>query len=487
MMSEALLQAEYVINGMSSTKRGERREGEEPARRPRVVIVGGGFGGISAAKALGNSEADVLVLSRTNYHGFWMMLYQVAGAQIEPEAIATPVRKMLRRYRNVRFQIADVQGVDIERKLVQTEAEAIPYDYLILAAGSATNYFGNDDFGAHTLSIHDVSEAERLRDQVLQAFERAAREPAPAHRAALMTIVLIGGGPTGVELAGAFAELMRGALRKDYPTLDMIDMSAARVVLVEGSKTVLGTFPVGLQRSAQRKLERLGVELRLGSTVAAVGDEIVTLADGSVLNAHTIVWAAGVRAVPLADALGVALGRAARVKVEPTLNLPGHPEVFAIGDMAYLEGYHGGAYPMVAQVALQMGKQAGHNILASLRGRPTGEFRYFDIGQLAIVGRGAAVLDTFGIRFSGLIGWLVWLFIHLVNLPGIRNQLAVLMNWLYTIVTGEAGVRATTDGEPHGATQAAPARPIAPRTPVLRPVLGRTPRHARAGERKRAA
>ncbi|MBK9712271.1 MAG: NAD(P)/FAD-dependent oxidoreductase [Kouleothrix sp.] len=458
MIIEPLLQVTYRSDVGLPKVSDEAAPPRAAAHRPRVVIVGSGFGGLSAARALGNRDVDVLILSRASYHGFWMMLYQVAAAQLEPEAIASPVRTLLRHYRNTQFQVATVRGVDLERRLVLTTDQEIPYDYLVLAAGSTTNYFGNDHYSAHTHSIHDLDEAARLRDQVLAAFEQAAREPDPARRAALMTIAIVGGGPTGVELAGAFAELIGGTLAKDYPALEV---RAARVVLVDGGSMILNTFPAGLQRSARRKLDRLGVELRLGSAVTSIDTERLWLADGSTIAAHTIVWAAGVRAVPLADALGVALGRGARVRVEPTLNLPGHPEVYAIGDMAYLEGYHGAAYPMVAQVALQMGKRAGRNILALAAGKEPRPFHYVDIGQMAMVGHGAALFDSFGMRLAGVLGWLIWLGVHLVNLPGMRNRLAVLLNWLYTIVTGEAAVRAPMAGDSpapsEGATVARPA------------------------------
>ncbi len=402
-------------------------------RRPRVVIVGGGFGGVSAAQALGNQDVDVLLLSRTDYHGFWMLLYQVAAGQLEPSAIATPVRAMLRRYRNIRFQVAEVRDVDLERKLVRTAEREIPYDYLILAAGSATHYFGQERFRSNSLSLHDVEEAERLRDRVLAAFAQAAAEPDPERRAALMTVIVIGGGPTGVELAGAFAELIRGPVARAYPELDR---RAARVLLVEGGDSILAAFPPTLQRSARRALERRGVELRLGAPVTSVEAGRVTLADGSVIAGCTVVWAAGVRSAPLADALGVALGRAARVPVEPTLNLPGHPEVFVVGDMAYLEGYHGGAYPMVAQVAMQMGKRAAYNIREQIAGRPPQPFRYFDFGQMAMVGRGAALFDSNGVQLAGVVAWLIWLGVHLFYLPGLRNRLVALTNWLATLLTG---------------------------------------------------
>lgn len=413
---------------------------ETTRQRPQVVIVGAGFGGINAARALGNRDVDVLVLNRTNYHGFWMMLYQVASSQVEPEVIARPVRAMLRRYRNIQFQVADVQGVDLERKIVHTADEYIAYDYLVLAAGSTTHYFGDETRRQRTLSMHDLNEAAHLRDQVLMAFEQAAHEPDPALREALMTIVVVGGGPTGVELAGAFAELIHSSLAKDYP---LLDMSTARVALVESGSTILSSFPAQLQRSARRKLERLGVELRLSTAVTNVEHGTVLLSDGSVYQAQTVIWAAGVRAAPLADALGIALGRGARVPVQPTLNLADYPDVFVIGDMAYLENADGAAYPMVAQVAMQMGKQAGANILALDSGSELRPFKYFDFGQMAMIGRGAGLFDSFGLHLAGILGWCMWLAVHLFYLPGLRNRLVALLNWLSTIVTGEASVRTT--------------------------------------------
>jgi NADH dehydrogenase len=410
-----------------------------PAGRPRVVIVGAGFGGMSAAQALGNKPVDVLVLSRTDYHGFWMLLYQVAGGQLEPSTIARPAAAMLRRYRNTRFMVAEVRGVDLERRQVITESQEIPYDYLILAAGSTTHYFGREGYRAHTLGLHDVEEAERLRDRVSAAFAQAAREANPRRRRALMTVAIVGGGPTGVELAGAFAELIRSPIADAHPALDM---SGARVVLIEGGETILGTFPANLQRSARRQLESLGVEVRLGAAVTDIDGEAVSLADGARLEAHTVVWAAGVRAAPLADALGVALGRGARVPVVADLSLPGHPEVAVIGDMAYLERSPGAPYPMVAQVAMQMGKTAGGNVLSRAAGRAPRTFSYFDFGQMAMVGRGAAIFDSAGLLMDGVIGWLLWLGVHLFYLPGLTNRLAALRSWAAAL-TGRPPARPT--------------------------------------------
>ena len=430
------------------------------AVRPRVIVVGGGFAGVSAAQALGNKGVDVLLLSRADYHGFWMLLYQVASAQLAPETITTPVAGLLRRYGNVRFQRAEVLGVDLERRLVRTAEAELPYDYLVLAAGSVTHYFGNEGYRAGAPGLHDLAEAERLRDRVLGAFERAAGEPDPVRRAALMTVVLVGGGPTGVELAGAFAELIRGPLARAHPALDM---AGARVILVEGAGDILGTFPAGLRRGARRKLEGLGVELRLGAAVTAIEGERVALSDGSSLAAGTVVWAAGVRAAPLADALGVALGRGARVRVTPALNLAERAEVFVTGDMAYLERSPGEPYPMVAQVALQMGKAAGRNILALAAGREPRPFRYFDFGQMAMVARGAGLFDSHGVRFGGPLGWLLWLGVHLLYLPGLRNRLRALASWGAGLAgrggAGSARGAAASPGSPTGrADMPAPMR-----------------------------
>ena len=419
-----------------------RPEPAQGAKRPRVVVVGAGFGGLSVAKKLGNSDVDVLLLDRNNYQGFWPLLYQVATAGLEAESIASPVRRVVRRYKNVDFKMTEVQGVDLDRKLVLADDQAIPYDYLVLAAGSAHNYFGNEALATHTFGIKDIPEAERLRNHVLEAFELAASETDPARRAALMTVVVVGGGPTGVELAGAFAELIRQVLKKDYPKLDT---GQARVLLVEGNAHLLGGFPESLQRSAEKRLVQMGVEVRLETGVSAVDEEAVTFKDGSQERAHTVVWAAGVRAAPLVDALNVTLGRGARIKVELTLNLAGRPEVFAIGDIAYLEGYHKHEpYPMVAPVAIQEGWRAAHNILLHVRGEAMRPFRYIDQGKMAPIGRNSAVLQTAGLSFRGITAWLIWLSVYLGVLNGARNRLVVLANWGYSYLTHDRGVRLIT-------------------------------------------
>jgi NADH dehydrogenase len=416
-----------------------------PHGRPRVVVVGAGFGGLNVAARLARADVDVVVLDRNNYHGFWPLLYQVATAGLEPASIAYPARAILRKYPNAHFIMTEVSGVDFERKLVLSGDMALPYDYLVLAAGSANNYFGDTALAANTFGMKDLDEAEQLRNQVLRAFERAVNEPDPARRAALLTFVIVGGGPTGVELAGAFAELIRHVLRKDYP---MLDISQARVLLVEASDRILASFPERLQRSARKRLEKMGVEVKLRTAVAAVEAAHVRFKDGTTLGSNTVVWAAGVRAAELVDALGLMLGRSARVKITPELNLPDRPEVFVIGDMAYLEGYNDGQpYPMVAQVAMQMGKHAARNILALNDEQPLRAFHYIDKGQMATIGRRAAVFDAFGVRISGFFAWIGWLFIHIIYLIGFRNRLVVLTNWAYSYFTYDRAVRLITGAE----------------------------------------
>ncbi|WP_322821803.1 NAD(P)/FAD-dependent oxidoreductase [Chloroflexus sp.] len=409
------------------------------SRRPRIVIVGAGFGGLAAVRTLAQAPADVLLINRTNYHGFWPLLYQVATAGLEPESIAYPVRAILRRYRNVNFLLTEVHSVDFTRQLVHTNTGSVQYDYLILAAGSTTNFFGNERIARHTLGMKDLNEAQRLRNHVLLCCERAAAESDPDKQMALLTFAVVGGGPTGVELAGAFVELIRHVIRHDYP---MLDVRQARVVLIEATDRILASFPDSLQQAALHRLQRMGVDVRLNTPVADADANGLRFGDGSSLATKTVVWAAGVRGAPLVDALGVTLGRGARVVVTPQLTLPDDDRVFVIGDMAYLEGYRPGvAYPMVAPVAIQMGEHAARNVLAQIDGRPMQPFQYHDKGQMATIGRSAAVLDAFGVRLSGWLAWVGWLFVHLMALVGFRNRALVLLNWAYSYFTYDRGVR----------------------------------------------
>ncbi len=439
-----------LINGTPSSSQTSATHPDEldadplptgPSHKPRVLIVGAGFGGINAAQALGGKDVDVLILDRNNYHGFWPLLYQVATAALEPESIAYPVRAIFRRYKNIDFQMAEVQRIDFNNKCVYTDAAVYSYDYLVIAAGSANNYFGNNSLAWQTYGLIDIDEAERLRNRILYNFEQAVHELNPERRRDLLTFVIIGGGPTGAELAGAVIELIRHVLRKDYP---MLDVKEARVILVEASDHILLAFPESLQRKATKKLEKMGVEIKLTSPVESVQNGCLTFKDGTSLQAGTIVWAAGVRSAELADALQVERARGARVKIERTLNLPAHPNVFVIGDMAYLEGYKGQAYPMVAPVAIQQGKWAANNILLQSSARKMRPFHYFDKGNLATIGKSYAILDAFGVRLSGRVAWLGWLFVHIMYLVGFRNRLIVLTNWAFNYFTYERGVRLIT-------------------------------------------
>jgi NADH dehydrogenase len=443
---KATIPAEQVdfpsANGATEDKRARQPANARRTCRPRVVIVGAGFGGLNAARTLGNKGVDVLVLDCNNYHGFWPLLYQVATAGIESEAIAYPVRGILRKYRNINFRMSTVTRVDLDKKVVYTEGRPVAYDYLILAAGSANNYFGNNELAKHTYGLKDIDEAEHLRNRLLYCFEQAAAETDPARRQELMTFVIIGGGPTGAELSGAFSELIHFVLKKDYPNLDV---SKSRVILVEATGKVLSAFPEGLQQQAMKKLKSMGIELRLNSKVQSVEGGLVTFEDGSTLQAGAVVWAAGVKGSELGNTLGVEQGKGGRVKIEPALHLPGHPEVFAVGDMAYLEGYKGDqAYPMVAQVAIQQGKHAAANILEHVTGREMAPFHYFDQGSMATIGRRYAILDAFGVRLSGRLAWFGWLFIHIIYLIGFRNRLIVLTNWAYNYFSYERAVRLIT-------------------------------------------
>ena len=413
------------------------------AQPPLVVIVGAGFGGLNAARALGDQDVRVLLVDRNNYHGFWPLLYQVATAGLEPESIAYPVRAILRKYRNIRFQMRNVEQVDVARRQITVDrGQVIPYDYLILSAGSTNNYFGNDDLAAHTFGLKDLDEAERLRNRVLSAFERAARERDAAKRKELLTFVIVGGGPTGVELAGAFAELIRHVMRKDYP---MLKAGEAQVALVEATDKILTAFPENLQQSALRQLDRMGVDVRLNSPVETVNGREVIFKGGATLATDTVIWTAGIRGAKIGDTLGVKLGRGSRVPVEPTLNLADHPEVYVIGDMASLETYKDGKpYPQVAQVAIQQGHRAAQNILAALKGAPLQPFKYVDKGSMATIGRRAAILDAYGIQLTGLLAWLGWLVVHIFYLIGFRNRLVVLANWAYSYFTYDRAVRVIT-------------------------------------------
>jgi NADH dehydrogenase len=408
--------------------------------RPTVVVVGGGFGGLRAARALRRVPVDVVLVDRHNYHLFQPLLYQVATAGLEPEQIAKPVRAILRGQANFEFRMTEVTGLDSGAKRLATGDGAIAYDYLILAVGGETNYFGLESVLRHGFGLKDIPEAIRIRNHVLHAFERAMLERDPERRRAELTFIVVGGGPTGVEMAGALSELIRLVLVKDYPRLNMKDV---RVLLVEATDRLLGPMPARLREAAAETLWRKHVEVRFGATVADYDGERVLLKSGEVIPARTLVWAAGVQAVSLTTRLGLPTGRQGRIPVADTLEVPGHPGVYVIGDAAYLE-VDGQPLPMMAPVAIQMAETAAQNIGRHVAGELPLAFRYRDPGSLATIGRNAAVAYIRGIAFTGFPAWVVWLVVHIMQLIGFRNKLFVLLNWAWDYFFYERAARLIT-------------------------------------------
>ena len=410
----------------------------------RVVIVGVGFGGLRTARVLAGKGVEVLLIDRQNYHLFQPLLYQVATASLEQESIAYPIRAMARRWEGVNFRLAEVCGADFDQQKLFTAEETIDYDYLVLAAGSVTNFFGQESVECHAYDLKKLNHAVELRNQILGSFEKAAREYDPARRQALLTFVIVGGGPTGIEFAGALQELIRYVLAKDYPELRLPE---TRILLIEATERLLPALPGELQIYALEKLRRMGVEVFLNTRVIGAEAERVLLADGTAIPAHTLFWSAGVSAAPLAAAFSMTKAANGRIPVEPDLTLSGHPEVFVIGDMAFLE-QDGAPLPMVAPVAMQQGEYAGKAILQKILGKTIVPFRYRDKGTMATIGRSAAVATAFGRNFSGFLAWIVWLALHLMYLVGFRNRLLVLLNWAFYYFLHERQVRLITcEGE----------------------------------------
>ena len=406
---------------------------------PHVVIVGGGFGGLDAARALAGAPVRVTLLDRHNHHVFQPLLYQVATAALSPGDIASPIRWILRHQANVEVLLADVRAIDPDKKLVVTDRDPVSYDYLIVATGATHAYFGHADWAAHAPGLKTLDDALEMRRRVLLAFERAERESDPDVQRRLLTFAIVGGGPTGVELAGALAEIARQTLRDDFRH---IRPETARIVLMEGGPSLLAAFPDALRTAARVDLESLGVEVRTGAVVTAIDADGVT-AGGERIPAQTILWAAGVAASPLAASLGVPLDRAGRVAAEAALTVPGRPDIFVAGDICAFV-LDGAPLPGVAQVAKQQGAHAARNVLRAIRREPLQPFRYVNYGNVATIGRGAAVVDIGPIRASGWLAWLFWLFLHIFWLIGFRNRIAVLGEWAWSYVTLQRRVRLIT-------------------------------------------
>jgi NADH dehydrogenase FAD-containing subunit len=413
----------------------------ETAARPRVVVVGAGFGGLSAARGLARAPVDVMVIDRHNYHLFQPLLYQVATAALSPADIAAPIRGILRRQRNASVLLGRVSGIDTAARQVILDDRRVAYDYLILATGARHAYFGNDEWEAFAPGLKKIDDATDIRRRILLAFEHAETALDPVERRRLLTLAVIGGGPTGVEMAGAIAELAKMALAEDFRA---IDPRQARILLVEAGSRVLPAFPEKLSAIARRDLERLGVEVRTGAAVTGCDAEGITVGAERIASG-CVIWAAGVAASPAAKWLGVEADRAGRVKVDATLAVPGIDGVFVIGDTAEVAGVDGKPLPGVAPVAQQQGEYVARLIAARSRGKsPPAPFRYRNLGNLATIGRKAAVADFGWIRLSGRLAWLLWGSVHILFLIGFRNRLAVLLDWLWAYVTFQRGARLIT-------------------------------------------
>lgn len=409
--------------------------------QPRVVIIGAGFGGISAARALRHAHVDVLVVDRHNYHLFQPLLYQVASGLLDPSEIAHPIRTILRGQHNADVRMAEVRAIDLSVQVVRTAAGDISYDHLIVAAGAATDHYGHDDIATNTLGLKGLNDALALRGSVLSRFERAAECEDDSERRRLLTFVIAGAGPTGVEYAGALSELFSHLLPKDFPRLDF---APVRVIVVEGRARVLESFHPRLSAKAATVLRGRGVELRFGRTVAHADARGVTLDDGSVIEAATVIWTAGVRASMLGEHLAVHLRRSGRVPVRHTLQLAGHDEVQVIGDLAEFEDGRT-PLPMLAPVAIQQGQHAAANIIALLDGGSATPFRYRGKGTMATIGRNVAVVQLGPIRAAGFVGWLMWLVVHLTYIITFRSKAVVLINWAWNYVFYDRPVRLITE------------------------------------------
>lgn len=408
--------------------------------RPKVVILGAGFGGLKAARTLSGKEADVELIDRQNYHLFQPLLYQVATAGLEPEHIAKPLRSILRDQKNLTFTLAEVQSIDLERRIVLSSMGEHAYDYLLIAAGAGPRFFGRTDLAEHAFTIKGLTDAIDLRNCILTQFEHALRESDPGLRSERLTFVVVGGGPTGVEMAGALVELIYGVLVKDYRDLDFREV---RVLLVEAQDRILPEMPSELSGAAERMLEGKGVQVRCGTFVEGYDGREVRFQSGENVRTRTLIWSAGVQAAKIVRSLGVPTGPQGRVPVESTLQVPGYPETFVIGDASYWEA-DGEPLPMMAPVAIQMAECAAGNILRLMRGDRLESFEYQDPGRLATIGRNAAVAEIRGYRFKGFLAWIVWLIVHLIKLIGFRNRLMVLINWAWSYFTYDHAVRLIT-------------------------------------------
>jgi NADH dehydrogenase len=405
--------------------------------RPRVVIAGAGFAGLTCARGLKSVPVDVLLVDRNNYHLFTPLLYQVASAVLDPGEIARPVRQLIRPLRSADFLLATVSGADFEKHLLLTDHGELSYDYLVLATGSQSDYFGNASLAQHAFGLKDLGEGLAVRNRILMRFEESRWTNDREQRRSLLTFAVVGGGPTGVEMAGALSELINLVLRKDYRDLDL---GLVRVVLLEAAGSLLSNFAPPLREAARRSLEKKGVEVLLRAKVEDVTAGSIRLTDGHEIPASTVIWTAGVRASDVAGALGLPLGRQGRVQVTPTLQVTGYPDVFVIGDLA--GAADGGApLPMLIPVAMQEGRKVAATINDLQRGYGATYFRFKDPGIMATIGRNSAVAELGAVRLTGFLGWLMWLFVHLINVISFRSRIIVLVNWAWDYLFYDRPIR----------------------------------------------
>ncbi len=410
-------------------------------QKPHVVIIGAGFAGLETARGLANSPVHITLIDKNNHHLFQPLLYQVAIAGLLPSQIAQPVRTIFRKQKNLAFQMGEVTEINLNEKFVKMNGSVIAYDYLVIAAGARTNFFGFDTLEKHGLQLKDLETAVTTRNHLLSMFEQASHEADPEKRKAMLTFVIVGGGPTGVETAGALAELITHVMRKDYPRLNL---NEAQVILLEAGPHLIAPYPDELRQATLRLLKDKKVDVRLNTKMQDFNGLRVTLGDGSVIGSQTLIWTAGAKAAEIIDALPAEKASMGRVRIQATLSLPQFPEAFVIGDASFLTNGNGQPLPMLSTVAIQQGQAAAKNIRLMMEGKEPKVFHYKDPGLLATVGRNAAVARIFGVSFSGFIAWVIWVFLHIYRIIGFRNRIIVMFNWAWDYFFYDNQVRLIT-------------------------------------------
>ena len=407
---------------------------------PHIVIIGAGFAGLETARGLSNAPVRITLIDKHNHHLFQPLLYQVAIAGLLPSQIAYPIRTIFRKQKNLTFQMGEVDTINFNEKYIKLNGSVIAYDYLVIAVGGRTNFFGFDAIEKDGFQLKDLETAVKTRNHLLSMFERASHEGDADKRKALLTFVIVGGGPTGVETAGALGELISHVMVKDFPQLDV---NEPHVILLEAAAHLIGPYPDGLRKATEKLLRRKNVDIRLNTKLKNYDGQCVTLEGGSQINTFTVIWTAGVKSTAMVDGLGVEQAGGGRVRVEPTLQLPGRPDAFVIGDAAFL-AENGLPLPMLSTVAIQQGKSTAQNIRRMINGNPLIPFRYKDPGLLATIGRNAAVARIWGISFSGFTAWLIWVFLHIYRIIGFRNRIVVMFNWIWDYFFYDNQVRLIT-------------------------------------------